>query len=88
LFIVAEDSKDADSIAERLRGEKEFKDKDRVPVIHIKGDSDIDTRIVDLLEAARRAARFPCPKPPYVRPLSIKNTQARARGWRNGGGRA
>jgi hypothetical protein len=56
LFIVVEDIKDAESIAEHLGREKEFKDKDRVPMIRSKGDSDIDTRIVDLLEAAGRAA--------------------------------
>ena len=34
---MAEGTKDADSIPERPRREKEFKDKDRVLVIHTKG---------------------------------------------------
>ena len=33
-----ERTKDADSISEHLRREKEFKDKDRVLVIHTKGN--------------------------------------------------
>jgi type III restriction enzyme len=51
---MAEDIKDADSIAERLRREKEFKDKDRVLVIHTKGNGEITQKD---LEAARQAAR-------------------------------
>lgn len=54
LFVMAEDTKDADSIAERLRREKEFKDKDRVLVIHTKGNGEITQKD---LEAARAAAR-------------------------------
>jgi len=54
MFIMAEDTKDADSIAERLRREKEFKDKDRVLVIHTKGNGEITQKD---LEAARKAAR-------------------------------
>lgn len=54
LFVMAEDIKDADSIAERLRQEKEFKDKDRVLVIHTKGNGEITQKD---LEIARRAAR-------------------------------
>ncbi len=54
LFVMAEDIKDADSIADRLRREKEFKDKDRVLVIHTKGNGEITQKD---LEAARKAAR-------------------------------
>lgn len=54
LFVMAEDTKDADSIAERLRRENEFKDKDRVLVIHTKGNGEITQKD---LEAARAAAR-------------------------------
>lgn len=51
---MAEDIKDADSIAGRLRREKEYKDKYRVLVIHTKGNSEITQKD---LEAARAAAR-------------------------------
>lgn len=54
LFVMAEETKDADSIAERLRREKEFKDEDRVLVIHTKGDGEITQKD---LEEAREAAR-------------------------------
>jgi len=54
LFVMAENTKDADSIAERLRREKEFKDKDRVLVIHTKGNGDITQKDLDI---AREAAR-------------------------------
>jgi type III restriction enzyme len=54
LFVMAEDTKDADSIADRLRREKELEDKDRVLVIHTKGNGEITQKD---LEAARQAAR-------------------------------
>lgn len=54
LFVMAEDTKDADSIAERLRREREFKDKDRILVIHTKGNGEITQKDLD---AAREAAR-------------------------------
>jgi type III restriction enzyme len=54
LFVMAEDTRDADSIAERLRREREFRDKDRVLVIHTKANGEITQKD---LEAARRAAR-------------------------------
>ncbi len=54
LFVMAEDIKDADSIADRLRREKEFKDKDRILVIHTKGNGEITQKDLD---AAREAAR-------------------------------
>ncbi|OGG45155.1 MAG: hypothetical protein A3F84_11875 [Candidatus Handelsmanbacteria bacterium RIFCSPLOWO2_12_FULL_64_10] len=54
LFVMAEDTKDADSIAERLRREKEFKTEGRVLVIHTKGNGEITQKD---LEAARAAAR-------------------------------
>lgn len=54
LFVMAEDIKDADSIAERLRREREFKDKDRVLVIHTRANGEITQKD---LETARRAAR-------------------------------
>ncbi len=54
LFVMAEDTKDADSIAERLRVEKEFRGEGRVLVIHTKGNGEITQKD---LEAARTAAR-------------------------------
>ncbi|OGW33249.1 MAG: hypothetical protein A2X58_10935 [Nitrospirae bacterium GWC2_56_14] len=54
LFVMAEDTKDADSIAERLRREPEFKDKDRVLLIHTKKNGEITEKD---LAVAREAAR-------------------------------
>lgn len=54
LFVMAESTKDADSIAERLRREPEFKDKDRVLVIHTDKAGEISKKDLD---AAREAAR-------------------------------
>ena len=54
LFVMAEDTKDADSIAERLRREPEFKGKDRVLLIHTKKNGEITEKD---LAAAREAAR-------------------------------
>lgn len=54
LFVMAEDTKDADSIAERLRREPEFKDKDRVLLIHTKKNGEITEKD---LAAAREASR-------------------------------
>lgn len=54
LFVMAEDTKDADSIAERLRREKEFKGEERVLVIHTKGNGEITQKDLD---QARQAAR-------------------------------
>lgn len=54
LFVMAEDTKDADSITERLRREPEFKDKDRVLLIHTKKNGEITEK--DLAEA-REASR-------------------------------
>jgi type III restriction enzyme len=54
LFVMAESTKDADSIAERLRREPEFKGKDRVLVIHTDKAGEITKKD---LEAARQAAR-------------------------------
>jgi len=54
LFVMAEDTKDADSIAERLRREPEFKGKDRVLLIHTKKNGEISTK--DLI-IARDASR-------------------------------
>jgi len=54
LFVMAESTKDADSIAERLRREPEFKGKDRVLVIHTDKAGEITKKDLD---AARRAAR-------------------------------
>jgi type III restriction enzyme len=54
LFVMAESTKDADSIAERLQREPEFKGKDRVLVIHTDKAGEITKKD---LEAARQAAR-------------------------------
>ncbi len=54
LFVMAESTKDADSIAERLRREPEFKGKDRVLVIHTDKAGEITKKDLD---AARQAAR-------------------------------
>lgn len=54
LFVMAENTKDADSIAERLRREPEFKVKDRVLLIHTKKNGEITEK--DLAEA-REASR-------------------------------
>ena len=54
LFVMAESTKDADSIAERLRREPEFKGKDRVLLIHTDKAGEITKKDLDL---ARQAAR-------------------------------
>jgi type III restriction enzyme len=54
LFIMAESTKDAGSIAERLQREPEFKGKDRVLVIHTDKVGEITKKDLDL---ARQAAR-------------------------------
>lgn len=54
LFVMAESTKDADSIAERLRREPEFKGKDRVLVIHTDKAGEITKKDLD---DARQAAR-------------------------------
>jgi type III restriction enzyme len=54
LFVMAESTKDADSIAERLRREPEFKGKDRVLVIHTDKAGEITKKDLD---TARQAAR-------------------------------
>jgi type III restriction enzyme len=54
LFVTAESTEDADSIAERLRREPEFKGKDRVLVIHTHKAGEITKKDLD---AARQAAR-------------------------------
>ena len=54
LFVMAEDTKDADSIAERLQREKEFKGEGRVLIIHTKGNGEITQKDLD---EARTAAR-------------------------------
>lgn len=54
LFVMAENTKDADSIAERLRREPEFNEKGRVLLIHTKKNGEITEKD---LEEAREAAR-------------------------------
>lgn len=54
LFVMAEDTKDADSIAERLRREPEFKGNDRVLLIHTKKNGEITEKD---LAIAREASR-------------------------------
>lgn len=54
LFVMAESTKDADSIAERLRREPEFKGKDKVLVIHTDKAGEITKKDLDI---ARQAAR-------------------------------
>src|SRR5690606_3081471 len=54
LFVMAESTKDADSIAERLRREPEFKGNGRVLVIHTDKAGEITKKDLDL---ARQAAR-------------------------------
>lgn len=54
LFVMAESTKDADSIAERLRREPEFKGAGRVLVIHTDKTGEITKKDLDL---AREAAR-------------------------------
>lgn len=54
LFVMAEDTKDADSIAERLRREPEFKPDGRLLVIHTKRNGEITQTD---LEVAREQAK-------------------------------
>lgn len=54
LFVMAETTKDADAIAERLRQENEFAEDGRLLVIHTKGDGEITKADLD---RARQAAR-------------------------------
>lgn len=54
LFVMAESTKDADSIAERLRREREFKDENRVLLIHTDKAGEITKKDLDI---ARQAAR-------------------------------
>lgn len=54
LFVMAESTKDADSIAERLSREPEFKGKDRVLVIHTDKAGEITKKDLDI---ARKTAR-------------------------------
>jgi type III restriction enzyme len=54
LFVMAESTKDADSIAERLKREPEFKGKDRVLIIHTDKAGEITKKDLDI---ARQAAR-------------------------------
>lgn len=54
LFVMAEDTKDADSIAERLRREPEFKGKDRVLLIHTKKNGEISTKDLTIARDASR----------------------------------
>jgi len=48
LFVMAEDTKDADSIAERLKREPEFKDDGRVLLIHTKKNGEITKKDLDI----------------------------------------
>lgn len=54
LFVMAETTKDADAIAQRLRQENEFAEDGRLLVIHTKGDGEITKADLD---KARQAAR-------------------------------
>ncbi len=55
LFVMAESTKDADSIAERLRREPEFKGVGRVLVIHTDKAGEITKKDLDLAREAARA---------------------------------
>jgi len=54
LFVMAENTKDADSIAERLRREPEFKPDGRLLVIHTKRNGEITKKDLDI---ARKQAK-------------------------------
>jgi type III restriction enzyme len=55
LFVMAESTNDADSIAERLRREPDFKGEDRVLVIPTDKAGEITKKELDVARQARHA---------------------------------